>query len=101
LLFLYFLKVLYTHQCWRRHEAVHPLDNEGVVLAATAGAVNVRLGEEMEDADEIKQSVNDPKQYLVIFPKMVGRAHAVAWVEKRGGVLVGQTDGIAELLGPR
>jgi adenosylcobinamide-phosphate synthase len=30
---------------WRRHEAVHPLDNDGVVLAATAGAVNVRLGE--------------------------------------------------------
>jgi adenosylcobinamide-phosphate synthase len=31
---------------WRRHEAVHPLDNDGVVLAATAGAVNVRLGED-------------------------------------------------------
>lgn len=30
---------------WRRHEAIHPLDNDGVVLAATAGAVNVRLGE--------------------------------------------------------
>jgi adenosylcobinamide-phosphate synthase len=30
---------------WRRHEALHPLDNDGVVLAATAGAVNVRLGE--------------------------------------------------------
>ncbi len=33
---------------WRRHEAVHPLDNDGVVLAATAGAVNVRLGEDMD-----------------------------------------------------
>ena len=31
---------------WRRHAAAHPLDNDGVVLAATAGAVNVRLGEE-------------------------------------------------------
>jgi adenosylcobinamide-phosphate synthase len=30
---------------WRRHAADHPLDNDGVVLAATAGAVNVRLGE--------------------------------------------------------
>ncbi len=35
---------------WRRHEAVHPLDNDGVVLAATAGAVNVRLGEEMDSS---------------------------------------------------
>jgi len=30
---------------WRQHEAVRPLDNDGGVLAATAGAVNVRLGE--------------------------------------------------------
>ncbi|WP_138516744.1 cobalamin biosynthesis protein [Rhodoferax bucti] len=35
---------------WRRHEAAHPLDNDGVVLAATAGAVNVRLGEEVDAA---------------------------------------------------
>jgi adenosylcobinamide-phosphate synthase len=35
---------------WRRHEAVHPLDNDGVVLAATAGAVNVHLGEEMDSS---------------------------------------------------
>ena len=30
---------------WRRHAAEHPLDNDGVVLAATAGAVNVCLGD--------------------------------------------------------
>lgn len=28
---------------WRRHAALHPLDNDGIVLAATEGAVNVRL----------------------------------------------------------
>lgn len=30
---------------WRRHEVAYPSDTNGVVLAATAGAVNVRLGE--------------------------------------------------------
>jgi adenosylcobinamide-phosphate synthase len=34
---------------WRKHEALHPLDNDGVVLAATAGAVNVRLGDTPAD----------------------------------------------------
>ncbi len=29
---------------WRQHEAQYPGDNDGVVLAATAGAVNVKLG---------------------------------------------------------
>ena len=29
---------------WRQHEAQFPGDNDGVVLAATAGAVNVKLG---------------------------------------------------------
>lgn len=31
---------------WRQQAAAHPLDNDGGVLAATAGAVNVRLGED-------------------------------------------------------
>lgn len=31
-------------ESWRRHDARVPNDNDGVVLAATAGAVNVRLG---------------------------------------------------------
>ncbi len=30
---------------WRQHEAQHPGDNDGVVLSATAGAVNVKLGD--------------------------------------------------------
>ena len=30
---------------WRQHEAQFPGDNDGVILAATAGAVNVKLGE--------------------------------------------------------
>jgi adenosylcobinamide-phosphate synthase len=29
---------------WRRHEAEFPGDSDGVVLAATSGAVNVKLG---------------------------------------------------------
>lgn len=33
---------------WRRSEASGPLGNDSIVLAATAGAVNVRLGEAIE-----------------------------------------------------
>jgi len=33
---------------WRRHAAQHPLDNDGIVLAATEGAVNVRLSGDVE-----------------------------------------------------
>ena len=32
--------------CWRHHSQRFPNDNDGVVLAATSGAVNVRLGGE-------------------------------------------------------
>ena len=32
--------------CWRNHAQVFPDDNDGVVLAATSGAINVRLGGE-------------------------------------------------------
>ena len=32
--------------CWRNHAQRFPHDNDGVILAATAGAVNVRLGGE-------------------------------------------------------
>jgi adenosylcobinamide-phosphate synthase len=41
--------------CWRNHAQHFPDDNDGVVLAATAGALNVRLGGEAlcpEDASE-------------------------------------------------
>jgi adenosylcobinamide-phosphate synthase len=33
--------------CWRNHAQSFPGDNQGVVLAATAGALNVRLGGEI------------------------------------------------------
>ena len=32
--------------CWRHHAQRFPNDNDGVVLAATSGAINVRLGGE-------------------------------------------------------
>jgi adenosylcobinamide-phosphate synthase len=38
--------------CWRHHAQRFPDDNDGVVLAATAGAINVRLGgEALQQAD--------------------------------------------------
>jgi adenosylcobinamide-phosphate synthase len=37
-------------ESWRRHDARAPDDNDGVVLAATAGAVNVRLGSGVDHA---------------------------------------------------
>jgi adenosylcobinamide-phosphate synthase len=35
---------------WRKHAASYPDDNDGVVLAATAGAVNVKLGPKERDS---------------------------------------------------
>jgi adenosylcobinamide-phosphate synthase len=32
--------------CWRNHAQRFPDDNDGVILAATSGAINVRLGGE-------------------------------------------------------
>ncbi|NBS08027.1 MAG: CobD/CbiB family protein [Betaproteobacteria bacterium] len=32
--------------CWRQHAALHPHDNDGTLIAATAGALNVQLGGE-------------------------------------------------------
>ena len=44
---------------WRQHEAQFPGDNDGVVLAATAGAVNVKLGEpESPGAGQTPQPVH-------------------------------------------
>ena len=31
-------------ECWRNHSALSPEDNDGVVLCATSGALNLRLG---------------------------------------------------------
>ena len=44
---------------WRRHEARFPADNDGVVIAATAGAVNVKLGAQQPGSEgQIPQSVH-------------------------------------------
>ncbi len=32
--------------CWRQYAALHPHDNDGTLIAATAGALNVQLGGE-------------------------------------------------------
>jgi len=42
--------------CWRNHAQRFPDDNDGVVLAATAGALNVRLGGEALGAAETNGS---------------------------------------------
>lgn len=46
--------------CWRNHAQRFPDDNDGVVLAATAGAINVRLGGEALDADVEAGSESTP-----------------------------------------
>lgn len=44
---------------WRKHAASYPNDNDGVVLAATAGAVNVKLGpKEWDSAGQIPEPVH-------------------------------------------
>ncbi|MBT0568705.1 CobD/CbiB family protein [Curvibacter sp. CHRR-16] len=41
-----------TIASWRQHEAQFSMDNDGVVVAATAGALNIRLGERERTANE-------------------------------------------------
>lgn len=44
---------------WRQYAARYPEDNDGVILAATAGAINVRLGEpEMGGEQQVPQGVH-------------------------------------------
>jgi adenosylcobinamide-phosphate synthase len=44
---------------WRQHEGRSPGDNDGVVIAATAGAVNVRLGVQQATSEgQIPQPVH-------------------------------------------
>jgi adenosylcobinamide-phosphate synthase len=44
---------------WRQFEAAFPGDNDGIILAATAGAVNVKLGEQdRESAGQTPQLVH-------------------------------------------
>jgi adenosylcobinamide-phosphate synthase len=44
--------------CWRQYAAQFPLNNDGVVIAATAGAVKVQLGdaESFNESGEVPQS---------------------------------------------
>jgi adenosylcobinamide-phosphate synthase len=44
--------------CWRNHAQQFPDDNDGVVLAATAGALNVRLGGEALHAASEEQEAH-------------------------------------------
>jgi adenosylcobinamide-phosphate synthase len=49
--------------CWRNHAQRFPDDNDGVVLAATAGALTVRLGGEAlraDDNDDTQDSESTP-----------------------------------------
>ena len=49
--------------CWRNHAQRFPDDNDGVVLSATAGALNVRLGGEAlraDTADDVRDSESTP-----------------------------------------
>jgi adenosylcobinamide-phosphate synthase len=45
--------------CWRNHAQRFPDDNDGVVLSATAGALNVRLGGEALHAASEEQEAHD------------------------------------------
>lgn len=64
--------------CWRHHAQRFPDDNDGVVLAATAGALNVRLGGEALRADtpteETKDSESTPGRAAEMshLPSVVG-----------------------------
>jgi len=49
--------------CWRNHAQRFPDDNDGVVLSATAGALNVRLGGEAlraDTEDDVRDSESTP-----------------------------------------
>jgi adenosylcobinamide-phosphate synthase len=44
---------------WRQHDAKYPGDNDGLVIAATAGAVNVKLGNQQSVSEgQVPQSVH-------------------------------------------
>lgn len=60
---------------WRRYESRHPGDNDGVVIAATAGAVNVRLG----DGDQENPGAAPESQHLRAVVGLVWRT-VVMWM---------------------
>lgn len=47
--------------CWRQHAQSFPDDNDGVVLAATSGAINVRLGGEVLRPADAPADVEAPE----------------------------------------
>ncbi|MCX8516866.1 MAG: cobalamin biosynthesis protein, partial [Rhodoferax sp.] len=49
---------------WRQHAARHPQDNDGVILAATAGAINVRLGEAQQATDQQLPQANHLRAFV-------------------------------------
>jgi adenosylcobinamide-phosphate synthase len=56
--------------CWRNHAQRFPDDNDGVVLAATAGALNVRLGGEALRADDAHDESQDSESTPGRTPEM-------------------------------
>ena len=65
--------------CWRNHAQRFPDDNDGVVLAATAGALNVRLGGEAlhangDDTTQDQDSESTPGRTpeMAHLPSVVG-----------------------------
>jgi adenosylcobinamide-phosphate synthase len=49
---------------WRHHAQKFPEDNDGVILAATAGAINVRLGGAGLQAQQAHEAVDEGAQAL-------------------------------------
>jgi adenosylcobinamide-phosphate synthase len=65
--------------CWRNHAQRFPDDNDGVVLAATAGALNVRLGGEAlraehapDASDQDSESTPGRTPEMAHLPSVVG-----------------------------
>ncbi len=59
--------------CWRNYAQRFPNDNDGVILAATSGAVNVRLG-----GEALKAAVFSPNQPQP-FPAPAGLRRTRRW----------------------
>ena len=59
---------------WRHHEVRYPGDNDGVIIAATAGAVNVRLGDALlqQGVDQDVGTTIRPEPELAHLRSIVG-----------------------------
>lgn len=53
---------------WRKYAALHPDDNDGIILAATSGAINVRLGgaalKPATSASQVAADANTPSAQI-------------------------------------